>query len=653
MKSPKALKRIFPQFFLNALVFIFLLFFLASDLSAQSSTIFKSSWAKSVPTLDGKINSSEWSDALKTRKTINLFDTRGQKRESHPLTLYIKNDAKNLYLAGRLDNEEHEGTIKGFDFSSLVMDMFSLVFDDNRDGVLQSGEDKKSFFILNQTPTIKDEHQLSPAEQQQGKEESSEPQNIEGQITYTSSGGGYYQFELSIALNSGDPSDVQLQPGQKVRWNLFYFDKFSFTMKERDLGFGGVFPENSKDWGYLQLADQSNPSPDMIMAPAVSKSSPGVSTTVSDIQVFAQVANEKDLDAEQLKFIGTHYDLVLSFFPYKQYTDQLKQPNPKLPVYLFVNPYFAFGDKFWNTSSPGEAAAAERRYSLKTSDNKTILFNLNYPGLEFDQRLPLMDIRNTEWQDYFTSQIRKHADLGGMDGIFLDTMDERLPSWAMAPGNKTPKGYSDAQWKAANYEFLEKINNAFAGTGKEIVFNGISRVPGNKGELPNEKMLDVTSGAAIEAFSIYMSMDKSEDTRRWYFQQTIMKDLKTTSERGKKVIIEVYGNRDDEAIRLYALCSFLLVQNDWTYFYFTKKSDAGGLRWRPEWDTQLGQALGSYQKTSNGIHSREFSKGKVLVNPGNKAISVQLSGQYKDWKGNRIGSSVKMPAFSGILLLKG
>ena len=634
---------------IHAWVFLSLLCFPTSYLSAQPSASLQSRWAETVPTLDGKINGSEWSDALKVSKTFNLLNIQGQQASSHRVTLYIKNDGKNLYMAGQLDGEEEDGTLDVEDINSLVMDTFSLSFDNNNDGVLQSGEDKKSLSILNGIPYIKDAHHLSLADQQKGKEDSAEPQNMKGAITYTSSNGGYYQFELAIPLNSGDPLDVQLQPGQTVHWNLFYIDKFSITMK--DMEFGGWFGndmENPQDWGSLRLADSQGSSTAPAAPLAASKAG-----TSKDIQVFAVIVNDKDLKEEKLQFIGSHYDIVFTSFPFKELTDQLKKKNPNVPVLLFTNPYFGFGDKFWSPSSESERKNTERTFSLKTNDNKIINYGgPTYSGMEFEQRVPLMDVTNSQWQTYFASQARKYVDLGGLDGLFLDTMTEDIAPFALAPGNKFPKGYSAKSWKDANYEFLRKLKQAFSGSNALIYFNGMTRPPGVTGGPPNQGMLDMLDGTSLESYGIYMAMDKNESIKRWYFQQTILKDLKAISEQGKAVLIEVTGDRDDDHTRLYALCSFLLVQNDKTFFYFTKMSESGGLHWRPEWDTQLGQPLGSYQKLPNGIYSRDFSKGKVLVNPENKAISVQLPGQYKNWKGSRVGASLSMPAFSGALLLK-
>jgi len=644
-----------PGFFsrlwiLRFFIIFFVLLFQASLASAQSGNILQSAAAKSIPNIDGRIDPSEWKDATQVNKTLDLYSFQGQKMESHPLTLFIKNDGKNLYIAGRLEQEEHDGTMSGSDINSLVMDTFNVAFDNNNDGVLQPGEDKKSLSILNSVPYVKDEHRLTPEEQQQGKDESEEPQNMKGQITHSSAAGGQYQFEMSIPLSSGDPLDVQLQPGGKVRWNLFYFDKFNFTFQGiRFGGWTGLDVENAQDWGYLQLARATGIAP--VPAPSVPTSAAQTGRG-RDIKIFGLIANEKDLNPKNLAFVGSHYDFVLTSFPFKEATMALKQQNPNLKVFLFTNPYFGFGDKFWN-ATPSEIEATARQYSLKTNDNKTIFYGgPTYSGMDFEQRLPLMDITNTLWQDYFSSQARKYVDFGNLDGLFLDTMEEDIPPFALAPGNRFPKGYSVSNWKNGNYAFLNKVKQAFQGSKAQIYFNGVTRAPGKHSGMPNQGMLAMMDGTAIESYSIYMSMDKDDPTKRWYFQQTILKDLKKISEQGKGVVIEVYCDRDDESIRLYALASFLLVQNENTYFYFTRKDQAGGMHWRPEWDAPLGSPLGSYKKTSSGIHYRDFSKGKVLVNPSNRTVTLQIPKSYKNWKGHSIGNSLSLPPFSGSLLLK-
>ncbi len=617
-----------------------------------------SNWAKKKPNLDGTINPSEWDDANKIPLAMGMYDMGGQSNGANPFTIYLKNDQTHLYLAGKLEGEELDGSMSGMDFNSLVMDTFTILFDNNNDGSVSAGEDKKSLYMINGVPYVKDQRQLSKAEQEQGVEEDSEPQDTKGTIIHTGSAGGTFSFELAIPLASGDKHDINVKPGQKLKWNIIYFDKFNLSLTGMLMGgISGFEGENALEWGTLVLATKDSKPAPAVVAKAPSLDPPMTTgpalppnRSKGDIKILAQILNESEMTDESLKFIGSHSDMILVAFPYKHVVDKLRRENPNATILLFNNPYFAFGDEFWDVGSMQEMDQVSEVYSLKTGEDRTINYGGPvYEGMEVEQKLALMDITNPKWQDYFTSQTRKHVDKAGFDGVFIDTLTEDIPPFALGPGNKFPKGYSAKKWKEANYQFLRKMKQAFAGSNAKIIFNGITRAPGKSGPLPNVGMMDIADGTTIEAFSIYKSMDSSRQAKQWYFEKTILKDLKYAADRGKWVVIEVYGNSDDDQIRLYALCSFLMVQTDKTFFYFTRKDQAGALHWRPEWSVTLGNPKGSYQKGSQGSYHREFEKGRVFVNPTNKNITLQVPGGFKDLH-NRAVTQVNLPAYSGAIL---
>ncbi len=234
--------------------------------------------------------------------------------------------------------------------------------------------------------------------------------------------------------------------------------------------------------------------------------------------------------------------------------------------------------------------------------------------------------------------------------MFLDTLEERIPSFATYGGYQYPQNYSAENWRTSVYQFLGKVKGALAGTQAKVIFNGISRTPGSPPGIRNQAILNETDGGAIETYSIVQSMDVSNQTKDWYFHQTIMTDLRLARDQGKWIIIEAYGDQDTEQVRLYALCSFLMVQNDHTFFYFTRKDQAGGLHWRPEWDTEIGKPLGLFNVLGNGVYERNFEKGKVLANPSNTTRVVSGLSSYNNWKGQAV-SSVTLPPYSGALLV--
>jgi len=375
------------------------------------------------------------------------------------------------------------------------------------------------------------------------------------------------------------------------------------------------------------------------------------------IQVFAALLNEKDLADENLEFISKCYDLVLLAYPFKEVVTKLRSANTELIILLFNNPYFAFGERFWQGTSQNDLEKIAGDWLLRDESGALIYYGGPiYEGLEVEQRVPLMDIRNTDWQKYYAAQSRKYVDAAEMDGLFIDTLSESIPIFALGPGNTFPIGYSEAGWKDSTYQLLQEIENAFAGTDAKILFNGISRPPESLGfarDRPQEDkhnwgILQRCDGTGIEAFSIYLPMDKNNSTKRWFFFETILKDAYCAAENKKLVILEVYADNDTQATHLYALCTFLLIQNEWTYFYYTSMNEAGSTRWRPEWSLDMGYPKGTYGQR-NGVYFREFEKATVWANPQSHKKVVALRGTYIDLSGKQV-QELSLNPFSGTIL---
>ena len=81
-------------------------------------------WAYTVPSIDGTLSLGEWEDACKVEFTLSYGD------ESHACTLYVKNDASNLYLAAIIRTEDYSDG-----------DQCGFFFDNDNDGVMETGDD--------------------------------------------------------------------------------------------------------------------------------------------------------------------------------------------------------------------------------------------------------------------------------------------------------------------------------------------------------------------------------------------------------------------------------------------------------------------------------------------------------------------------------
>lgn len=360
-------------------------------------------------------------------------------------------------------------------------------------------------------------------------------------------------------------------------------------------------------------------------------------TRRGDIHLFTIIAHEEDITDERLAFVGTHFDVVLMTYPIPEFVDTLKSYNPDVVVLLFNNPYFACGDKFWKESV--EDVAPE--WLLRTESGEII----HYLGPDYGMdTAPLMDVRNSEWQQYYAEQSKKWVEYSGMDGLFIDTFTEKIPPWAVTTDGELPKGYTEEDWRESAKTFFCSIKRELK--GYLIVYNGITNVPGPSHDLPNIEYLYETDGTAYEAFSIYLNMDTNEETKQYYFDHAIMTAMKEVVDANKIFIIQVTGRGNEES-RLYALASFLLLQNDETYFYYAP--DESGIYWYPEWETKIGHPLGEYYQ-KDGVYQRDFSNGRVLVNPGKKTVTVKLDGTYTV-EGNVV-TEITLKSKTGVLLLQ-
>jgi hypothetical protein len=98
----------------------------------------------------------------------------------------------------------------------------------------------------------------------------------------------------------------------------------------------------------------------------------------------------------------------------------------------------------------------------------------------------------------------------------------------------------------------------------------------------------------------------------------------------------------------YTLASFLLGSGGLSSFFFSAGYSVS--RTTPCYWCYLpiGSPLGPYAKVG-GVYQRQFSTGKVLVNPTPARVTVQLGGTYKDAYGHRM-TSVTMTPNTGLIL---
>lgn len=333
-----------------------------------------------------------------------------------------------------------------------------------------------------------------------------------------------------------------------------------------------------------------------------------------DIPIFATMARDEDLARADAWDVFARYDLLL-VTKTPGTVAPLRLRNPKIVILAHVNPYFALGAPLWPDHAY-EPESKEPTWVLRDAAGAPIKYHGPlYPGMD-PARLPtLMDVRVLAWQEHFLRTVSDIVRAEGLDGVFLDTLTETYPEFARTRSGAACRDFDPVAWKGAAHEFLARTRKSFPAPLK-IVFNGLSLAPGTGGD-GDLGFLSECDGASYEAFGIAWPLEQDSATKRWYFTHAIQTAMVRARDAKKLFLLQVTGDEDDEQLRLYALCAFLLQKYEGAYFYMSRTE--GEPRWYPEWGTRLSAGL-SEAREENGLWRRDYEGGTVWLNPSSADV---------------------------------
>lgn len=192
---------------------------------------------KQPPAIDGDIGADEWKEAKHYAFDLEMLRLNPPGKTARQCELWLMNSANALYVAFRVPDETLNATM-----NPLEYDLAMLAF--CRGDQLQPGDDRKVI-----APGLyADKHIVGP-----GKDADDKQKDGRGACGHEK---GVYSFEWAVPLDSGDAEDLKAKPGDKVKFNLAYFDKFQFDLKETQAG-GAYGDLNKADgWGAIELADK-------------------------------------------------------------------------------------------------------------------------------------------------------------------------------------------------------------------------------------------------------------------------------------------------------------------------------------------------------------------------------------------------------------
>lgn len=257
-----------------------------------------------------------------------------------------------------------------------------------------------------------------------------------------------------------------------------------------------------------------------------------------------------------------------------------------------------------------------------------------------------VDRTNPQLQRYLAGKAKEIV-AAGYDGVFLDNFALELGFRRKDKYSGFPAGMTNARWQEGGRALLAAIKEA-VGKDKLVVYNGLH------GGASRQRSSFQTEG--LSPFEAAMQAAEACDGGMWegYFGWG---GLTETTLRNTVDTIAAYNNRDKVTIALATgesqreanvrFCLYLL-SLDGTRAYFSYVPNYKRIRWYPVFDTDLGKPAGDYE-LRDGVATRRFEKGFVLVNATDRAATVALPQPYQGRYAERLERAA-LPPKSGEIL---
>lgn len=300
-------------------------------------------------------------------------------------------------------------------------------------------------------------------------------------------------------------------------------------------------------------------------------------------------------------FIANHADAVVSGTGTIDIAG-LKNIHPAMKVFGYWNALFRY--------ESDTLGLTENMYFHDPATGAKI--QKDAPGTVFDG-MWMMDPSSTAWRQYSIEAIKNSLKVG-FDGIHLDEAIGNLtnPIWRFRNYTAVPAWYDTTAWNSAVQEYVDAIKTAIS--PGLVIFNGLNELP----EFLEANYLAVCDGAVMEGFvynTLWAGTPPSES--EWVARM----DAYLSVPEHKLVTCVAQGSKHDVDGRMFSFTSYLLGVNANRLFYYNFASHYDTLSYFPEWQIDLGAPLDTFASVSgyfnaaDRIYERNFSGGKVLVNP--------------------------------------
>jgi hypothetical protein len=317
------------------------------------------------------------------------------------------------------------------------------------------------------------------------------------------------------------------------------------------------------------------------------------------------------------------------------YVSQMRAANPEIILLAYVNGT--------NQSSP---TAFPSSLYLKDAHGRLV----ESRGF----KTYLMDFTNPVWVENRVQTCLAAISSAHLDGCHLDV----LGTSSLSPGYTTGLPidphtgdvFTPAEWLHGTDALAANVQSA-AGNSKIIIGNGLGDGPHFYNVGPSSILLGGEAGGVAEGWmhNAIDAMDHWPGVNEWKLNV----DMLGVGSQGKVIltITKTWGTGTTALIEQwhqFSLASFLLGSSGRDAYSFFPTRGASAIAANP-WDAfPIGSPTSAYFAASNGFE-RDFTTGKVLVNPSTSSWTVSLGGTYRDVAGHHMTTATLQP-HTGLIL---
>ncbi len=324
--------------------------------------------------------------------------------------------------------------------------------------------------------------------------------------------------------------------------------------------------------------------------------SPAAASPQGNFSVGVRITTQ--LTPQQIAFINQHYQVVMTPILSREARESIQ--GPQLMLYRSIQGTWTDFTQFdW-----AHIDAHENMFAHHAGERILTRWDswLMAPG---DMVPPASEDARDHWVNYYALTASEQVYSFGYDGLFVDSASHWLNPRAVF--GKMPDDYDPDAWYQARVEALTYVKSLLP--DKTVVFNGLHNGHGAEDSLEN------TDGGMWETFAFQPQSGQYQGEEAW--EEAIALTARHPDKAIVLVVKEQPGLLEDIQKRTFVTASYLLVSRPNLYFSMTdlQHAGSGSILYFPEYTLDLGAPLGAYTRDDNGLYSRRFERGLVLVNP--------------------------------------